>query len=276
MSKFLIGIGDSFTQGQGSITPDIYKKYGDDVFNGLHRLPIDKDERRCSWVGQICNRYLKDYEPINLGQRGRGNRSAAKELYLNDLDSTSEKIVVYCFSGMERFDFSQKDDAFATHHFYAMFPNPNEKSQPLWKAYAEHVWSDQFVVVETILNIIEVQNWCKVNNAKLLMVSAFDCNFYRKYFIDNLPMTKKHFADLVDWDLFWYPDGYDSWLHMCIDMQESGSPEVEDLKWGGYWQKYGGVYPCKEYITPCCHPTNLSHKIFARKMAEELRNRNYV
>lgn len=108
MDKFLIGIGDSFTQGQGSITPDLYEKYGDAVYESNHRLPIDAEERANSWVGQLAKK-LSDYCPINLGERGRGNRSAAKELYLNFLDSSSEKIVVYCLSGMERFDFVQKD-----------------------------------------------------------------------------------------------------------------------------------------------------------------------
>lgn len=276
--KYLIGIGCSFTQGQGGVTQDIYKKYGKDVFNGNHRLPIDAEERQCSWVGQICEKHLRSHTPINLGQRGRGNRSAAKELYLNKLDSDSEKIVVYALSGMERFDFPLRDENFATHHFNAMFPTPDNKEQPLWSAYAEHVWSDQFVVIETILNILEVQNWCKVNNAKLLLASAFDSNINRDWFLKqfaHIP-TKSYIIDLVDWDLFWRPDGYDSFLHMLLDLQENGSDEVDKLKYGGFYHRYLNKFPCKEYITPCAHPTYKSHGIIAKKMFQELKRRNYV
>jgi len=274
MSKYFIGIGDSFTQGQGSITDELYQELGDEVFTGIHRFPIDAEERDGSWVKWMTKRHLTSYTSINLGQRGRGNRSAAKELYMNGIDSTSEKIVVMCLSGMERFDFPQKNDQFNEFHFYAMFPTPEK---PLWKAYAEEVYSEQMVVVETILNICEVQNWCKVNNAKLLIVSAFDCNINRDYFISRLSSMKKHFADLVDWDLVWYPEGYDSFLHMCIDYEEKGNTRlVEQLKWGGYWQHYGGVFPPKEYVTPCCHPSRKSHKMFAEKMHAELIRRNYV
>ena len=276
--KYLIGIGCSYTQGQGGVTEHIYQKYGNEVFNGNHRLPIDAEERQCSWVGQICEKHLRSHTPINLGQRGRGNRSAAKELYLNRLDSKSEKIVVYALSGMERFDFPIKDAMFAHNHFYAMFPTPNNKGKPLWSAYAEHVWSDQFVVIETILNILEVQNWCKLNNAKLLLTSAFCSDISREYFrqqLNHMP-SEVYLADLVDWDLFWRPDGYDSFLHMMLDLQENGSDEVNDLKHGSYWSKYIGKFPPKEYITPCNHPTYKSHKIIAEKMYLELKRRNYV
>ena len=276
--KYLIGIGCSFTQGQGGVTEYIYQKYGKDVFNGTHRLPIDAEERQCSWVGQICEKHLRSHTPINLGQRGRGNRSAAKELYLNKLDSDSEKIVVYALSGMERFDFAKKDASFSWQRFYAMFPTPDNKEQPLWSIYADHVWSEQFVVIETILNILEVQNWCKLNNAKLLLTSAFDTAINPENFrqqLNHMP-SEVYLADLVDWDLFWRPDGYDTFLHMLIDLQENGSDEVKDLKHGAYWSKYGGIFPPKEYITPCCHPTYKSHGIIAHKMFQELKRRNYV
>ena len=275
MDKFLIGIGDSFTQGQGSITPDLYEKYGDAVYESNHRLPIDAEERANSWVGQAAKK-LPDYYPINLGQRGKGNRSAAKELYLNSLDPSSEKIVVYCLSGMERFDLVQKD--FSSQHFYAMFPNPNfkEHKNELYRIYAREIYSDQMAVVETMLNIAEVQNWCKANNAKLLLVSAFDSQINREYFNKTLPYNKKHLVDIVDWSLFWRPRGYDTFLHMLIDLQENKSDEVEKLKDGNFWNKYYKNFPCKEYITPCCHPTYKSHGLFASSLRQELRKREYV
>lgn len=280
MSKILIGIGDSFTQGQGGISleSDTYKEYGNEIFNGIHRLPIWNEEMKSSWVNQICVKYLKDYTPINFGKRGGGNRGAVKELYLRSEEipkDAEDIIVVYMLSGMERFDFVQKGEQFSHHHFYTAFPNP-QKHQPVWTAYANHIYNEQVTVVETIMNICEAQTWCKANNAKLIVTSAFDCQIRREYFIEKLPDIKKHLADLVDWDNFFRPEEYDTMLHMLIDRQENGSAEVEHLKHGDYWNKYSGKFPCKEWVTPCCHPTFKGHKLIARVLFDEIKRRGYA
>lgn len=284
MSKVLIGTGCSFTQGQGSIKLDssTYKEYGDEVFNGIHRLPISKEENLGSWVNQICVNHLKDYTPINFGKRGGGNRGAVKELYLrsDEIPKDAEDIiVVYMLSGIERFDWPSRGEEFSHHHFYTMFPNKWEKNstnKELWAAYADHVWSQQMVVVETIMNICEAETWCKANNAKLIITSAFDTQITKEIFINNLPKEKKHLVNLINWDSFFRPEGYDTFLHMLIDRQEQGSDEVKNLKHGAYWEKYGAKFPCKEWITPCCHPTFKGHKLIAKILYDEIVRRGYA
>jgi hypothetical protein len=280
MSKVLIGIGDSFTQGQGGISLDsvIYKRHGDRIFSGNHRLPIHGEENKASWVNQICVNYLKDYKPINFGKRGGGNRGAVKELYLRSEEIPNDAediIVVYMLSGMERFDFVQRGEAFSDHHFYTAFPNP-QKHQPVWTAYANHIYSDQVSVVETIMNICEAQTWCKANNAKLIITSAFDTQIRKENFIEKIAGLKKHLALLVDWDNFFRPEEYDTMAHMLIDRQENGSAEVERLKHGAFWGEYAGKFPCKEWITPCCHPTFRGHKLIARVLSDEIKRRGYA
>ena len=65
-------------------------------------------------------------------------------------------------------------------------------------------------------------------------------------------------------------------LHMLIDRQENGSAEVENLKHGAYWNEYAGKYPCKEWVTPCCHPTFKGHKLIARVLFDEIKRRGYA
>jgi hypothetical protein len=279
MSKLFIGIGDSFTQGQGSVSEKTYAEYGREVYNSTHRLPIDTLERENSWVNVVCKKHLSGYTPINLGEKGRGNRAAVKELYLNNLDSESEKIVVFALSGMERFDFPQPGKNFESHHFYAMFPNPWDKNAThasLWKAYSEHVYSEQFCVIETMLNIMEAQTWCKANNAKLLVVSAFDMRVTQKYFIENLPGSKKDLVNEIEWENFIEPRGYRTLMHMLIDAQEEDAELSFDLAHGGYFDRYNKLERADRFLTPCCHPSELGHQLIADVIYENLVEMNYV
>ena len=279
MSKYLIGIGDSFTQGQGSVSDETYIKYGREVYNSLHRLPIDNLERENSWVNVICRDYLDDYTAINLGEKGRGNRSAVKELYLNDIDPDAEKIVVFNLSGMERFDFAQKDANFNTHHFYSMFPNPWDKGEPhyqLWKTYAEYVYSEQFCVIETMLNLMEAQMWCQANNAKLVWLSAFDMRITKEHFIKNLPDKKRYLVDRIHWDKFLQPQGYRTMMHMLIAKQENDEKLAFDLAHGEYFEKYTKMHKAGRYITPCAHPSELGHQLFSEVLYHHLTDNNYV
>ena len=205
MSKYLIGIGDSFTAGQGSVSREFHAKYGDRVYHHDTKIPeIYAEEKLHSWVTHLATKI--GYTPINLGQTGRGNRSAAKELYMNGIDQISEKIVVFCLSGMSRFDFVVKGDQFAVNHFMPIFPDMS--GDKLWQGYAEVGNSSQQEVVDCLLNIVEVQNWCVVNNAKLLLVSAFYLQLNEKYMREQImPSSKKHLADIVDWGLFFRPRG---------------------------------------------------------------------
>jgi hypothetical protein len=281
MSKVLIGIGDSFTQGQGgiSLASETYRKYGDKIFNGVHHLPIERAEHEASWVNQICVKHLKEYTPLNFGNRGGGNRSSVKELYLRSdqiPDDVEDIIVIFMLSGKERFDFVQRGvELQSDHHFYTAFPNSTKKN-PVWLAYSNHIHSDQASVVETIMNICEAETWCKANNAKLIVCSAFDTTITEQSFSDMLPKNKKWFSDLVNWDEFFRPEGYDTMLHMLIDRQENGSTEVERLKHGAYWNEYAGKFPCKEWVTPCCHPTNKGHKLIAKLLVDEILRRGYA
>jgi hypothetical protein len=43
----------------------------------------------------------------------------------------------------------------------------------------DSLYSEKFVISEFILNIIELMNWCKLHNAKLLLMSAFTQNLIK-------------------------------------------------------------------------------------------------
>lgn len=135
--KVIITIGDSFTEGHGSIAQKLWDNYyveGESVSAGdwaftpeqkkeileefpdildntvqTKRLHFYVHEHNNSYGSILCNKYLQgDYTHINLGRRGNGNRSSIKDLYFcPDIlwDKIEEIIVIYCPSASERYDF---------------------------------------------------------------------------------------------------------------------------------------------------------------------------
>ncbi len=301
-SKILIGLGDSFTQGEGACDVKIWENYDWDVnkmSDKESRTEINKSNLKNSWVHQLCDNYLTDFIPINMGMTGRGNRAAVKELYLHPdlkIEKAKEKIVIFMLTGIERFDFAHKK--FFEHlHFQTMWPNvgsPVEES-PLWDSYNKFIWSDRFAVVELLLSIAELKNWCKVNNAELILTSAFRPEYDRKYFYnklrgdhtDYLDESEEYIngiVDIIDWDNFFRPKGFkcitDFLLHLegreDLQMKESAAKYYE------FGYSLDKLSP-KGYITKCSHPSYLGHKEIAKVLYEhlitinpELKNQNNV
>ena len=89
----IIGLGDSFTQGHGACSVELWEKSGWIVNSvpttALWDYQIQYYEN--SWVNQLCKNHLIDYVSINMGMNGRGNRAAGSELFLHP-DLELEKI----------------------------------------------------------------------------------------------------------------------------------------------------------------------------------------
>jgi len=248
-SKVIVGLGDSFTEGVGSWSMDTYKEY-----NGwIDPLKIPKeliaDMYEYSWPSQLCRNHMPEYIPVNWGVMGTGNRAAAKELYLNPgvkLSNASEVIVVYMLSGIERFDFINRDFP-DRNHFYTMWPNPwdsNTTNKQLWEAYARDLWNEKFVCLEALLNIKEAEMFCKANGYKFLVANAFDVRVTRDRFIAEIGDIHTELIDSIPWDKFIYPEGCRSFMELLL--RYDGRPELAEGGFYGYYSKLD--YPT-EYIT---------------------------
>jgi hypothetical protein len=275
-SKVVIGLGDSFTQGVGSWYKDTYKKY-----NGwIDPLQIPKelvDEMyENSWVHQLCRNHLPDFIPVNLGVMGTGNRAAVKELYLNpniEIDNASEVIVVLMLSGMERFDFINREFA-SQCHFYTMWPNPwdpNTTNKKLWEAYANDIWSEKFTVIETILNICEAEMFCRAKGWKFVVTSAFDQRINKEYFTEHGTPANSKLVNSVPWNNFLYPRGMKSFIELLLTYD--GRPE---MALGEFYVYYSKLKEPTEYITNCMHPTQEGYRIIAEEIYKFLIEKEFV
>lgn len=152
--NYVIGLGCSFTQGQGT-TP--------------HWNRDDAIERERSYVNQLAK--LLDYQSINLAECGVGGRSNILKLLLLDLPNAENIVVVYQQTGGQRFDWnsyyaSPRGGVVETHTDYGK------------DGMQKNIWSGQYRndtdFTEQIMNILILENWCKLHNAELIIWSAYD------------------------------------------------------------------------------------------------------
>jgi len=280
--KLMIGLGCSWTQGEGGYTEEIWKQYdyrvNKPMHESVHLIPMENEN---SWVNVLCKEYFPDHEPINLGQRGIGNRGAAKTLYLTNIDwsQAAGSTVIYLLSGLERFDFFRQhpidfisleaEHKFqqsykATNHynFNTMWPHHGHGNK-LWDAYFEMVYSENQTAMETYSNIMEVQTFCKAHNLKFIFASAFDGR--ARHFISQ---GGPNLVDNIDWT---------SYLHHYVDYESFAQLLVRldnITEYGGYHEVYYKLNQPAKYLTNCIHPTIDGYKIIAEEISSFINRKN--
>lgn len=315
--KAIIALGCSFVQGQGAINDEIYANYKlkDIEFAELVNFELTTKEKykllsqysnlsirglgavsdidftfmeyKNAFVNVLCEKWFNgEYTPINFGQRGCGNRATIKELYFYPnirWDLMDEIIVIYCPSGLERFDFI--NDSFQDHfRWKCMWPHfDNVESSGrklLWKGYANHLHSDRFEILEQISHVQELMLWCKLHNARLIITPGFDRRYTKEHFENSLgkvvvrdkhgdfvgydtpPPDLRHVEDQVSmfpWDKMFRPDGHGTFMDLVMAQE----PDIEKTDF--YFQFHGKGSP-NRWITPCSHPSQKGHDLFAGKL----------
>jgi hypothetical protein len=285
-SKVLIGIGDSFCAGRGACSIEIWEKYGWDMerMYGEGGSEVEESNYENSWVNQVCKNHMPDWTPINLGMSGKGNRYAIKELMVNPLlglEKAKEKIVVFAVSGFERFDLAK--DLIGEEHFTTQWPlydhykNKKTGYAELTTEEGESLYSERFVISEFILNIIELVNWCKLHNAKLLLMSAFTPELNKNFFVDVLSkgdqsLMRQNKLDELIWSIPWdriiRPLGFSCITDMLMHL------EGWEDKMKGYGfrnMKIETIGP-NGFMTKCQHPSEKGHKLLAEIIYEHILN----
>lgn len=301
----IIALGCSFVQGQGAVDADIISNYTwkPDIYgtmridcsedtkcqiSKLKSIPInpagDLDftqmEYRNAFPSKLVEKYLSNkWTAINLGVRGNGNRSAIKQLYYYpefDLSSVSNKIVIYCPSGIERFDLamSTPQDHF---NFVTMWPHydniKNDKFRKmLWEGYAKTVWSEYHEVMEQLYLGAELKLWCDHHNAKLIIFPGFDDRYTREYFEKTIAAASAQILAKIQTkcskliDLFPWENviTIDDSATMIDVIQRKATGHANRATWN-YWDFYGKGSE-DGLITSCSHPSAIAHEYFADRL----------
>jgi hypothetical protein len=314
--KAIIALGCSFVQGQGAFNDELYQEYKlkstdfgtplefdltleeqteilkryDNVRRGPGKLDFTFMEYDNAFVNVLCNKYFNgEYTPINLAIRGCGNRATIKELYFYPeirWDLIEETIVIYCPSGLERFDFI--NDSTQEHfRWKCMWPHykniENSNRKLLWQGYAETLSSDKFEVLEQISHVQELIQWCKLHKAKLIITPGFDRRYTKDHFenalrtnikrdINGNILEKEKYKTKEDvrltlnmfpWDNMFKPNGFETFADLVISQEHDVNPE-------DYFFQFLNKGSPNMWVTPCSHPSAKGHDFFAKVLYEHL------
>ena len=302
MKKYIIGLGCSWTQGEGGYPEHIVQKYNGRVQQYSRKSGNDSDlwpyEHENSWVNVLCRDHFTDYEPMNLGIKGVGNRAAVHQLHFcNRIDwENSTGIIVLMWSGFERLDFIQQhpvqddlaDDGYSDNtyvHYKWMAAWPFESKcphvGPIWNAYAKSLWSEEFVAVNQMIALLDLQTFAKAHGFKVIVANAF--NYPASTLDEEGPSRphkylEKHAGTLYnnfDWSNYANADtDYVSFVQKLVWEDKLLNPNDWE-QWFSYYKERD--WPA-EYLTNCegAHPTIKGYKVIADELAKFIKSKNYV
>ena len=292
MKKYIIGLGCSWTQGEGGYTEEIWKQYNGRVqLRGVDDYCLRHIEHENSWVNVLCRDHFPEYEPVNLGVRGIGNRAAVGQLHFCDkVDfNNSTGIIVLMLSGFERFDlFHQhlrpsdgRDDMYSIneYHHYKWrtawpVPNHNTGDAAYWDVYGRELWSEQFVAAHQMCNLLDLQTFAKAYGFKLVVANGFNWRkrtSIKQYLRDNAG----YLVDKFDWSTYIHDyTPYSAFVQKLV--------ELDGLLPAEHWTRFHSYYhkrdwPAK-YLTNCegAHPTLEGYKVIGNELAGFIKSRGYV
>lgn len=289
MSKYIIGLGCSWTQGEGGYPEEIWKQY-----NGRPQMSLRGKcdhhlrhiEHENSWVNVLCRDHFTDHTPINLGIKGIGNRAAVEQLHFCDkVDwNKDEGIIVLMLSGFERLDLpasysdpNGKDDYYSNgeyqhHKWHTAWPISN-KENPFWEAYAKFLWSERFVATGQVLALLNLQTFAKAYGFKLVVANAF--NQRNEGIIQYLRDNTGSLVDKFDWSCYLHnTTDYVAMVQKLVELDGILKP----LDWYSFHNEYFKRDWPSEYLTNCegAHPTIKGYKVIADELASFIKYKGYA
>jgi hypothetical protein len=293
-NKFIIGLGCSWTQGEGGYPDHIWKQYNGRVqLRGVDDYHLRKYEHENSWVNVLSREYFPDHTPINLGSRGCGNRAAVHQLHFCDKvdfdNPNTTGIIVLMMSGFERFDYFQNtpfrtanqpdgysNGEFVHYKWRTMWPHEgcDGTERPIWDAYAKLLWSEQFVAAEQLMALLDLQTFAKAHNFKVVVANAFNQRHegIKEYFIQNagVNLTCK-----FDWPNSYVHNTtpYTAFVQKLVELDGL----IPSTHWHGFHQYYNKLSWPATYLTNCegAHPTIEGYKVIAKELAGFISYRGY-
>lgn len=223
----------------------------------------------CSFVVgaelELGNSFIDLLGGINLGQEASGNTGAVNRILMANIPKNST--VIFMLSGMNRMDFFDKNHTTGS-RFVPTFPSSTpvnihgQDIADLEKSLSKFS-SNITEVYYAIVNIVNMQNFCKANNHKLIMFSAFTKEYNKEYFYKTI---NDDFVNCVDWDKFLIIDGCSNFFDWTV--KQSGS----NVKLSMMEMQVSAQRPSEleGWIMPRLHPSKKAHKLFSERLCEFL------
>jgi hypothetical protein len=279
MNKYIIGLGCSWTQGEGGYPDEIWHQYNGRPqisLRGHDDYHIRHYEHENSWVNVLCRDHFTDHTPINLGVKGIGNKAAIEQLHFCDkIDwDNSTGTIVLLLSGFERLDLPStdggsngQDDGYSNGEYCHYKWNtawPAESDNKFWKLYAKELWSERFVATGQMLALLNLQAFAKSKGFNLVVANAF--NQRKEGVIEYLRANTGALCDKFDWSCYLHnTTDYVAFVQKLVQLDNIMDPN----DWGGFHQHYFKRKWPAEYLTNCegAHPTIKGYKVIADELA---------
>jgi hypothetical protein len=291
MKKYIIGLGCSWTQGEGGYPEQVWKDHGGRVqVRGRSDYYLREIEHENSWVNVLVRDHFPEYESVNLGVRGIGNRAAVHQLHFCDkVDfNNSTGVIVLMLSGFERFDYFQtnpkrrdgnndfySDNEYLHYKWRTMWPHVgcNSDERPIWDAYAKLLWSEQFVASEAMMAILDAQTFAKAHGYKLVVANGFNQSpgGVKKYLHEHTG----NLASKFDWNTYLHDSTpYTAFVQKLVEL-DNLLPSKDWTNFHMFYHKRD--WPAK-YLTNCegAHPTLEGYKVIGKELADFITMRGYV
>lgn len=256
--KVIVGIGDSWTQGQGGVSLKHFEEWGGrvDRYDAETEPKFLHEEIENSWVNVLTRDYFPDYTSINLGMRGYGNRGAVKNLYNYPLpNNISGGCLIFMLSSIVRFDISHPNSFLSSRRKLNTLYGAPELGSESEKWYFDY-FTTFFGRIETLYSLLEAQMIAKSYNLDFYFASAFDLQ-------DDLrdsPETHYNLSTQLNWDNYLTPNTH----YMEYLNELNGTPNRRH-------DYYLGLDWPDRYITNCAHPTIEGYKEIAKDLASKLK-----
>lgn len=299
MKKYIIGLGCSWTQGEGGYPEHIWKQYNGRVqLRGVDDHHLRQYEHENSWVNVLCRDHFQDHIPVNLGVRGIGNRAAVHQLHFCDIVdwNNATGIIVLMLSGFERYDFVQRhplafpplqDDYYSNLDFRHYkwrtswpFEDAGGAEQPLWKVYANMLWSEDFVALSQMLALLDLQTFAKAHNFKVVLANAWnyphDLNTGKPLLpTEWLSTYTRSMFNKFDWSCYIHNEtDYLCFMQKLVEIDGL----IEKEHWNSWYNFYNKRDWPSKYLTNCdgAHPTLEGYKVIGDEIAKFIRSRGYA
>ena len=289
MNKYIIGLGCSWTQGEGGYPDEIWHQYNGRPqisLRGKCDYHIRQYEHENSWVNVLCRDHFTDHTPINLGVKGCGNRAAIEQLHFCDrIDwENSTGTIVLLLSGFERLDLPNtysgsdgKDDGYSngeySHYKWQTAWPTDHGNNMFWKVYAKELWSERFVATGQMLALLNLQAFAKSKGFNLVVANAF--NQRSEGIIEYLRANTGELCDKFDWSCYLHnTTEYVAFVQKLVQLDNIMDPD----QWGGFHQHYFNRTWPAEYLTNCegAHPTIKGYKVIADELASFVKYKQYA
>ena len=183
MSKLkIICDGDSWVFGSEIADPKISERYDGTVHPGKYDWLPENDTFRIPKIFTTHLAKIMNAEVTNLSWPADDNGtilnrtiSYITENYIDKKISTTDLFVIIGWSSPERTFFWYKNEKdsrrFRLWPQVEHFDFPNQKS--MWEYYITYLWNPEEYIPRYIMNVLQFQNFCNVNNIKWLCFNSF-------------------------------------------------------------------------------------------------------